>query len=212
MFQIFEWIAAITITLGGSSVIIIALSKWFGGVMANKLLEKDKAKYLQELEEIKANFQLQLESQKLEIEKSKSLFLRYSEHQFNLYNDLWKQLCELKFVVEELWKQVELVKVKKLSIEIKKTIRTTEKSALLIEPDDYNQLMTILKRISKYQIGKTNLIKLRNKSIHEMQDLGIDNYSIRQVITENGETKDNLLNLMEILKVNFKKQIQETKK
>lgn len=36
-----EWLGAIIISIGGTSVIIIFLAKWFGDRLANKLLEKD---------------------------------------------------------------------------------------------------------------------------------------------------------------------------
>ena len=81
---VIKWISAIIISLGGTSVIILALAKWFGDRLANKLLESDKAKYQRELEGIKREYQKELETKKTELEKSKSLFLRYSEHQFNL--------------------------------------------------------------------------------------------------------------------------------
>lgn len=59
-----EWLGAIIISLGGTSIIIIALAKWFGDRLANKLLEKDKAKYQEELESLKTIFQTELEIKK----------------------------------------------------------------------------------------------------------------------------------------------------
>jgi hypothetical protein len=105
--EIMEWLAAIIVSIGGAGAILIALSKWFGNVFANKLLEKDKAKYQGELEGLKQKYSKELETKKNELEKSKAQFLRYSEHQFGIYNELWKSLCELKFIGEELWEQPE---------------------------------------------------------------------------------------------------------
>jgi hypothetical protein len=123
-----EWLGAIIISLGGTSVIIIALAKWFGDRLANKLLEKDKAKYQEELETLKTKFQTELEIKKNDLEKSKTLFLRYSEHQFTLYNDLWKSLCDLRHIGEELWERAEIRKVKDFSKQLKLTKLTVEKS------------------------------------------------------------------------------------
>ncbi|HKM93618.1 MAG TPA: hypothetical protein VJY41_08205 [Prolixibacteraceae bacterium] len=95
--EIWDWLATILIVLGSAGGIILALSKWIGGILANKLLESDKAKYQRELENLKSKYQKELESKKNELEKSKALFVRFSEHQFGIYNELWKSLCDLKF-------------------------------------------------------------------------------------------------------------------
>ena len=43
--------------------------------------------------------------QKNELEKAKSQFLRYSEKQFELYNDLWKVLLYTKRQADLLWQK-----------------------------------------------------------------------------------------------------------
>jgi len=59
---VLEWFGAIVISVGGTSAIVVSLAKWFGDRLANKLLEKDKAKYQQELEELKVQYQQELET------------------------------------------------------------------------------------------------------------------------------------------------------
>lgn len=184
-----EWLGAIIISLGGTSVIIIALAKWFGDRLANKLLEKDKAKYQEELETIKTKFQTELEIKKNDLEKSKSLFLRYSEHQFTLYNELWKSLCDLRHIGEELWERAEIQKVKDFSKQLKLTKLTVEKSALLIEDKHYKDLIQILDNFGKFEFGKLTLISLRNRQAHELADYGVNNLEIQRVIDQNRQTK-----------------------
>ena len=140
------------LSLGGTSFIVVGLSKYFGNIFANKLLEKDKAKYQRELEEIKSNFQSELEKdkakyqgelegvknkyqaeleiRKAELEKSKALFFRYSEHQFLLYNELWKNLCDLKQIGEELWEKAEPEKIKNFSEQLGTTKSAVEKERI----------------------------------------------------------------------------------
>lgn len=203
-----EWFAAIAVSLGGTSVIIIALAKWFGNTLANKLLEKDKAKYQEELESLKIKYQTELEIKKNNLEKSKTLFLRYSEHQFNLYNELWKSLCDLKQIGEELWEQPKIQKVKEFSKQLKSTKLTVEKSALLIETKHYNDLLKILENFGKFEFGKLTLISLRNKQTHEIENQGINETEIRRVINQNRQTKNEFISLVNNLTITFKKQIK----
>ncbi|QCX37313.1 hypothetical protein FF125_02235 [Aureibaculum algae] len=203
-----EWLGAIIISVGGTSAIVIAISKWFGDRLATKLLEKDRSKYQQELEALKTKYQSELEIKKAELEKSKSLFLRYSEHQFNLYNDLWKSLCDLKHIGEELWEKAEPQLTKKFSKQLRETKLTVEKSALLIEDGHYKSLTTILDKFGNFEIGKLRLINLRNKTVHEMNEYGVRNNEIRNVIENNRQTKQEYIKLTKELSSSFKAQIK----
>lgn len=203
-----EWLGAIIISLGGTSVIIIALAKWFGDRLANKLLEKDKAKYQEELETLKTQFQTELEIKKNDLEKSKTLFLRYSEHQFTLYNELWKSLCDLRHIGEELWAQAEIQKVKDFSKQLKLTKLTVEKSALLIEDRHYKDLIQLLDNFGKFEFGKLTLISLRNRQAHELADYGISNMEIQRVIDQNRQAKQQYVTMVDELSITFKKQIK----
>lgn len=203
-----EWLGAIVVSVGGTSAIVIGLAKWFGDRLANKLLEKDKAKYQEELEGLKTKYQTELETKKTELEKSKSMFLRYSEHQFNLYNELWKSLCDLKHIGEELWERAEIQKVKDFSKQLKTTKLTVEKSALLIEDNHFKDLIKILDNFGQFEFGKMTLISLRNRQAHELENYGVNEGEIRRVIDRNRQTKQEFVILVDNLSVEFKRQIK----
>lgn len=201
-----EWLSAILISVGGSSAIIIAIAKWFGDRMANKLLEQDKAKYQEDLEIIKAKFNVELELQKSNFEKANSLFFRYSEHQFNLYNELWRSLCDLEQVGNELWEQANLQNVKKFSKQLHLTKLSVNKSALLIEKNHYKELLNILERFENLQLGKVKLITLRNNQSQEL--VGISNGEIDYTIQVNRKTKQEFKDKINQLIDPFKKQLK----
>ena len=203
-----EWLGAIVVSVGGTSAIVIGLAKWFGDRLANKLLEKDKAKYQEELEGLKTKYQTELETKKTELEKSKSIFLRYSEHQFNLYNELWKSLCDLKHIGEELWERAEIQKVKDFSKQLKTTKLTVEKSALLIEDSHFKDLIKILDNFGQFEFGKMTLISLRNRQAHELENYGVNEGEIRRVIDRNRQTKQEFVSLVDNLSIEFKRQIK----
>ncbi len=206
--NVLEWLGAIVISVGGTTAIVLAISKWFGDRLATKLLEKDRSKYQRELEALKTKFQSELEIKKTELEKSKSLFIRYSEHQFNLYNDLWKSLCDLKHIAEELWEKAEPKLIKKFSKQLRETKLTVEKSALLIEDGHYKSLITILDKFGNFEIGKLKLVNLRSKTFHEMNEYGVRDFEIKRVIEHNRLTKKEFVQLTEKLSSAFKTQIK----
>lgn len=203
-----EWLGAILVSVGGTSAIVIGLAKWFGDRLANKLLEQDKAKYQEELEGLKTKYQTELEIKKTELEKSKSMFLRYSEHQFNLYNELWKSLCDLKHIGEELWERAEIQKVKDFSKQLKTTKLTVEKSALLIEENHFKDLIKILDNFGQFEFGKMTLISLRNRQAHEFENYGVNEEEIRRVINQNRQTKQEFVSLVDNFSIEFKRQIK----
>lgn len=214
-----EWLGAIIVSVGGTSAIVLGLSKWFGDRLANKLLEKDRHKYQRELEsvktdnqkdleELKNKYQQTLEAKKLELEKHKAMFLRYREHQFTLYNDLWKSLCDLKNIAEELWEVAEPSKLKEFSKQLRTTKFTVEKSALLIEDGHYTNLIEILNQFGQFEIGKLTLITLRNRQAHEWEQYGVTTYEIRRVVDQNRQTKTSFVQMVNELSTAFKRQIK----
>lgn len=202
--------SSLIVAIGGAGAIILGLSKWFGGILADKLLAKDKAKYQESLEKLKSRYQRELEETKNELEKSKAQFLRYSEHQFGLYNEMWQSLMELKFSMEDLWERLDPEKLRSFSKQLGETKRVVEKKVLLIEEDHYKRLIKVLQDFEAFRFGKAKLRELRNKDAHQMSELNIDQFRIEQVIHENGEIKENLTTLLLELGATFRGQIKGT--
>ena len=71
-------------------------------MIGSSIHEKQKRLYEEELEEVRNAYRIQFEKSKSVVDQSKEVLLRYSESQFNLYNDLWKSLCDLKLRSHEL--------------------------------------------------------------------------------------------------------------
>lgn len=208
MKDILQWVSAIMIAVGGTSVIVLTLSKWFGDLMANKLLEKTKAKYNKELEELKNNYQQELERKKTELEISKSLFLRYSDYRFSLYNDLWRTLCDLKHSGEELWKTAQLEKLKEFSAQLQVTRLTIERSILLIEDSHYQRLLKILDTMAGFEFGKRTVINLRNENFENFKKYGIDDDTISGIIADNNNFLKEFNELSDQLSSSFKQQLR----
>lgn len=70
---------AILVSLGGAAAIILGFSSWLGKVWAERILNKEKTKYAQQLEEFKSNLTKETESHKLKLKKSELIFSKEFE-------------------------------------------------------------------------------------------------------------------------------------
>lgn len=124
---------------------------------------------------------------RLEIAKTK--IGPYSERQFDLYNELWMSLCDLKYSMLQLWDQASEDKFNEFSKKLEKTTIKLEKSALIVEERHYVELISILNAFAEYEMGKRTLIDYRK----EQSIAPYDPQNTRQMIDDNRATKQKLL-------------------
>ncbi|AOS97374.1 hypothetical protein AUP74_01944 [Microbulbifer aggregans] len=165
-------------SIGGSALIVIGASTWLGRVWAGRILEQDRHKYASELEHIKN----QLESER---SRNQFIFSLYFEGQFRIYNDLWSSLVELQHCVKSLWESASTANVQKLSKSLKEAKLQVQKSALLIEPDHYIEIINALEDFENYRVGKEKLVSIRRVS-------DIEHWQIDQIIQDNLCNKDRI--------------------
>jgi hypothetical protein len=122
-----------------------------------------------------------------ELEIAKTRIGLYSEKQFNLYNELWVNLTDLKYSMLQLWSQASGDRLIEFSRKLEETTISLEKSALIVEEHDYMELIDILNKFAKYEIGKRMVIDYRNEQ-HV-----VDHMLVNRMIEENMATKDRLL-------------------
>ncbi len=192
--DIFQISAAVLASVGGAAAIIMGLSSWLGKVWANRILEKDKLKYTTELERIKTK--LQNESQKQNL-----IFSLYFEGQFKLYNDLWISLSDLQSGVDELWAEASPKNLKKFVSSLRKAKTKIRSSALLIEPDHYNDIMVAIENIESYKVGKKELI-LARKNINS-----IENWEVQDIISGNRQHKEEITKFVDLMLKKMRLQI-----
>ncbi|MCG2772954.1 MAG: hypothetical protein L6277_12805 [Desulfobacterales bacterium] len=96
----FYQIAFILISsFGGAGAIILCLSSWLGKVWANRILESDKAKYIRELDEIRQQYNIELNKLSIIHEHQKISFQKIIKAMFNAsraleqpYDDGWSPI------------------------------------------------------------------------------------------------------------------------
>jgi hypothetical protein len=197
---------AILTSVGGATVVIIGLSKWFGDFLSKRLLDNYNNKHTLELEGIKIKYQGELEKTKTDLEKAKSQFIRYSEKQFDLYNDLWKVLLYTKHQADELWESAIPEKIPAFGEQIKLTRDAIDDNLLLIEEEHYDKLINLITQFDQFQFGKTKLIELRSRPIEGRENITTE--QAKRTINQNKKTKENFDSILMEIGQSFRNQIK----
>ena len=191
MIEYVKLVTAFIVSIGGSSVVIIALSKWFGNFLSTRLLDAYKNKHENELE------------------KAKSQFLRYSEKQFELYNDLWKVLLYTKRQADLLWQKADPNQIPSFSEQIRLTRNAISDNLLLIEEEHYEKLIQLIEQFEQFQFGKLKLIDIRIQieGGEQVQQI-ISKADAQNTINKNRRTKEKYDKLIMDIGKSFREQIK----
>ena len=196
MKDIFQLLAALAISLGGTTVVVVALAKWFGGFISTRLLDSYNNKHERELEKIKSNYSTELEKTKSELEKAKSRFLRYSEKQFELYNDLWKVLLQTKHQADMLWEKASPQQLPAFGEQIRLTRKAIDDNMILIEEDHYEKLIQLISQFENFQFGKLRLIEVSAQVPGNTPNNEPSEQEMRRAITKNSKIKSSYESLI----------------
>lgn len=208
MIEYIKLVTAFVVSIGGASVVIVALAKWFGDFLSHRLLDSYNNKHEKELEELKGKYANELEETKNELEKAKLQFVRYSEKQFELYNDLWKVLLYTKQQADMLWQRADPSQIPAFSEQIRLTRRAIDDNLLLIEDEHYNKLVQLIGQFEQFQFGKQKLIDIRTQmeSGDDIQLITKD--EAQSTIRRNKKTKDKYDELIMDIGKSFRNQIK----
>jgi hypothetical protein len=203
--NIFKLTTAFFASVGGATVVIIGVSKWFGDFLSQKLLASTSQKHEKDLEEIKSKYSKELEITKDDLAKARTMYARYSERQFNSYNSLWKVLLQTKRQAEVLWSEPNPDRLKTFAEQIRLTKQAIEDEQLLIEDKHIEQLNKLLHEFENFELGKTNLITILSRG----NEAELPTQSeIETAIVNNKDVKDKYDQLLEKVVKNFRKQIK----
>lgn len=208
MKDIFQLLAALAISLGGTTVVVVALAKWFGGFISTRLLDSYNNKHERELEKIKSNYSTELEKTKSELEKAKSRFLRYSEKQFELYNDLWKVLLQTKHQADMLWEKANPQQLPAFGEQIRLTRKAIDDNMILIEEDHYEKLIQLISQFENFQFGKLRLIEVSAQVPGNTPNNEPSEQEMRRAIAKNSKIKANYESLILEIGKSFRDQIR----
>ena len=196
MIEYVKLVTAFIVSIGGSSAVIVGLAKWFGDFMSHRLLDTYNNKHERELEALKSKY-------------AKLQFARYSEKQFELYNDLWKVLLYTKQQADMLWQKADPSQIPAFSEQIRQTRRAIDDNLLLIEEEHYNKLIQLIEQFEQFQFGKLRLIEIRTHlDASEYHQPVISKEEAQCTIRNNKRTKDRYDELIMDIGKSFRKQIK----
>ena len=196
---------AFIVSIGGTSVVVIGLAKWFGDFLSKRLLDSYNNKHEQELEKIKNKYAKELEETRNAMEKAKLQFARYSEKQFESYNSLWKILLYTKHQADMLWEKSEPSQIPAFSEQIRLTKDAINDSLLLIEEEHYAKLILLIEQFEQFQFGKVKLIDIRGHS-SENEEISLE--ETHATINQNKDTKENYDKLILDIGKSFRTQLK----
>ncbi len=201
---------------GGASVIILGLSAWLGKVWADRILQAQKDSFAKELEADKHNYSKVIEEEKhkyalmlekasrdyeVHIEGLKTILLKYSERQFDVYGDLWVSLCALKKTMDELWAGVNAKKVKNFSSQLNEAKFQLEKTSLFIDEEHLGRIHNALYELDEFAHGKGDFMRRINHRDAEAVD------ERRYIVENNRYHKDVYDHMLQDIRSYFKAKI-----
>lgn len=182
-------IAGGIVSLGGGGAIVLGLSNYFGQLLAKRYEEKIKAQYQNEVNEYQA-----------QLDVIKQTTLRYSDKQFEHYNQLWSSLLDMRLLSDKLWESATSQNLDSFSKQLKATRNEIERASLFIEDAHYLELMELVRFFSEYEVGKSKLITFRQNQHFSQLD-------INTMIAENAVMKIRFEQVILLVKADLKKQI-----
>ena len=149
------------------SILIALISSYFVQYLKEKgknlATREDIADITSKIEAVKQSYQIEFDK----IQKNNDLIFseikdtknRYNSKQFELYNELWSSLIDLKISADDLWDSANGKNLKKFSTNLYNAKVSIEKSSLLIESTHYEGLMKIIRKFEEFEFGKKKLMQ-----------------------------------------------------
>lgn len=182
--------------LGGSGALIFGLSAWLGKIWANRIAARERA-------EIEAR----LNTQRSGLELDQSRVERGEEAQFQLYNEVWQKLQNLKFYGDDLWEAATISNLRRFIEALEHANKAIEKGRLLLSENHYSELKRLLAEFGEYSVGKEKLIELRSsKLLSAIYENNTEEQILAQ-IQRNAQHKDSYESLLEEIVVEFKERL-----
>lgn len=187
--EIWSTASAVLVSLGGGGFIVWALSSYLGNIWAKKLLTKYQADLDKELEKIKKEYTAEIELYKVELEKAKDDYRRFSTKKFEIVEATWSAMFD---VVDELKLynpndgDYRAHLLNRLSVVIQ-YLKLIKKNSLYFE----NETKELL---DKYVFSASKVASDISKKVKESKNLEQDFDAISNEAQTLGEERERLLN------------------
>ena len=135
-------ITILTSSIGAGGSIFVIYKMYYQNIL-NKNLAEYKNELVKETEKVKTTLNIFSKKQELIINSK-----------FDLYNNLWGSLIDLKVTMDYLWIKLDKPTFNNFVNNLKNARISINKNKLLLDKDDYTGLIEIIDTIEKYKNGK----------------------------------------------------------
>lgn len=131
--------------LGGAAA-LFGIFRWFGDALLGRMLEKEKAKYAKEIEQLKSGFAQELEHYRAQLDRSVFVTRAHFETEFKAMKEVSQRLSDVKVV----WLKLHPIQFGRSDVDFNEEIESLRKAteafhekleewAVFIEPDLYDE-------------------------------------------------------------------------
>ncbi len=106
--DIFKTLAAVFVSVGGAGAIFFGLSSYLGKVWANRILESDRARFTQEIEALKAQFEATNRKLQAQLDKRVHVSRIQFETEFQGLQKVWQAIANLRSAMSPVRPEITL--------------------------------------------------------------------------------------------------------
>jgi hypothetical protein len=173
--DIYSVAVAVIVSLGGGALLVFALSSWLAKVWANRILEKEKASYAAEIEQLRRTYGEEIERIRSQLQKNafehQTRFTWYHQRKAELIANVYSLLNDVSEHVTEMVSPVQYGGERQAA-HAQKTIDLYNKLAseyygqkIFLEKDICEKIEAILKSIKKaisdFRLSQDPAIRMR---------------------------------------------------
>jgi hypothetical protein len=198
----------------GSTGILLAIGYLLRNWFITRVTKSIQHEYDKDLENHKEQLRKKTESEltklngrvEVEVEKAKLKFNLYSQKQFDLYNDLWIKLDELKKAMFYLKIQKNEEALLDFRNKLMKARDVLDQQGILIEPDHYEELHQIFNKLVDYETGQEILMQGHTKNIDDKHVTEL----IQNIMQNEAELEDKINRMKNYLRNQISGRIENT--
>lgn len=110
------------------------------------------------------------------LSERKRLGVLRSEKRFDLYFSLWKDLIELKDIMDQLWVRLDRLTLQKYISQLKKLDKLMSSRRIILPGKEYSEIKKIIKTLEDYRYNKEKILDMNfEKGVGRQKTLSLLN-------------------------------------
>ncbi|VGO15692.1 hypothetical protein PDESU_04277 [Pontiella desulfatans] len=183
--------------VGGATVILFAVSRFFGDLIKETFKARIKLSSDKDLERTKQEFAIR----RIAIDN-------YVSSQYESYLELWALLRGVNEAVDRLWEDVSPRNISDLAKKASDAKSYIDQGSLFFEEQHIQSLQLLFEKLDSFCVGKKSLLYEFEEGYVDSYD-GQDTNRIRQMVASNREYRNDWCTLLSKIRTSFKERLSE---